>query len=306
MLNRRILRIKAFEALYSSVILNEGGARLTIEEAADGLRESCEAVRDLYVFMLGLVPALTGVEKARKNSDPKFCSNRLSALLESDADFLKIWKKKAYSWDQYDIILKKIASDVTASPYYASYISSGKSSIEEDCRLFVSIYENAILDAEGIDGILESMSIHWNDDLGYALTMCCKTFKKLASQPRWSLPPLYQSDMLAMEGKKLDSDSAFVRKLFQNAYSSYDSYSALISESVPSFDKDRLVMTDVCLMVCCMAEAVNFPEIPVRVSINEYVEISKFFGTPKSSVFVNGILDRLINRFIEEGKIVKN
>jgi len=305
MLNRRILRIKAFEALYSSVILKEGGVDIKIDDAEKELRESCEAVRDLYIFMMGLVPALTAIEKARKSHDEKFAENKLAKLLEEDVDFSKIWKKSGYSWAQYDLILKKISAKVAEAPYYAKYISSAESSLAEDCRLFTRIFENEILEAEGLDEILESMSLHWNDDLGYALTFCCRTFKALAEGERWSMPPLYQSDILAKEGKKVESDQSFVLKLLQNAYASYDKYSEIISDSVPGFDKDRLVATDVCIMVCCLAEIVNFPTIPVKVSLNEYVEISKFFGTPKSSVFVNGLLDRLVVRFRNEGLITK-
>lgn len=305
MLNRRILRIKAFEALYSSVILKEGGVSITIEDAEKELRESCEAVRDLYIFMMGLVPALTETCRAKKNHDEKFAENRLAKLLEEDVDFSKIWKKSGYSWAQYDLILKKISARIAQAPYYARYIAEPDSSLAEDCRLFTRIFENEILEAEGLDEILESMSIHWNDDLGYALTVCCRCFRSLAEGGRWSMPPLYQSDILAKEGKKVDSDQAYVVKLLQNAYASYEKYSEMISDAVPSFDKDRLVTTDVCLMVCCLSEVVNFPNIPVKVSLNEYVEISKFFGTPKSSVFVNGLLDRLVARFRSEGLINK-
>lgn len=319
MLNRRILRIKAFKALYSSVILGESGAQTSLQAALSDLEVSCESVRDLYILMMGLVSPLTSVaamrieaagRKLRKseadlNPNRKFADNSLAKLLDEDIDFQKIWKKKKYSWDQYDIVLKKIFDAVSAREYFQTYMAKPSTSLAEDCRLFTRIFEDEILEAEGLEEILESMNIWWNDDLAYALTWCCKTFKSLAQTGRWEMPPLYQSDLLAAQKPDVESDKAFVTKLLRCAYESYPEYSDLISDSVPNFDKERLVATDVCIMVCCLAEAVNFPTIPVKVSINEYVEISKYYGTPKSSVFVNGILDRTINRFIAEGIIKK-
>ncbi|MBQ0043817.1 MAG: hypothetical protein KBT05_02215 [Bacteroidales bacterium] len=306
MLNRRILRIKAFKALYSSVILRESGADTSISDAEKLLAESCESTRNLYVLMLGLVPALTAVAGTKKIPDAKFVGNALAKLIDEDIDFQKTWKKYKYSWDQYDLILKKIYASICEKKYYADYLSREESSLAEDCRLFTRIYEEEIVDAEGLDEILESMDINWNDDLAYCLTWCCRTFKAFADGEHWRQLPLYQSDILAKEGKAVESDHAFVLKLLQTSYAAYPKYSAMISESVPSFDRDRLVTTDVCLMVCCLCEICNFPSIPVRVSLNEYVEISKFYGTPKSSVFVNGILDRLVVKLRSEGLINKD
>lgn len=306
MLNRRILRIKAFKALYSSVILRESGAETSISEAEKLLAESCESTRDLYVLMLGLVPALTAVAGTKKNPDAKFVDNALAKIIGEDIDFQKTWKKYKYSWDQYDLVLKKIYASICEKKFYADYIAREESSLAEDCRLFTRIYEEEIVDAEGLDEILESMDIYWNDDLAYCLTWCCRTFKSFADGEHWRQLPLYQSDILAKGGKAVESDQAFVLKLLQTSYSAYAKYSAMISESVPSFDRDRLVTTDVCLMVCCLSEICNFPSIPVRVSLNEYVEISKFYGTPKSSIFVNGILDRLVVKLRSEGLINKD
>ena len=111
---------------------------------------------------------------------------------------------------------------------------------------------------------------------------------------RWNLPPLYQSEILAAQGKSVDSDRDFVRKLVTAAYGRYGEYSKLVAESVSKWDQDRLYTTDIVLIVLGLTEAETFPEIPVKVSINEYVEISKYYSTPKSRGFVNGLLDRLI------------
>ena len=322
MLNRRILRIKVFKTLYSCAISRDSNCSVSLAEATKSLEESCESTRDLYLFMLGIISPLAALSAERieaakhkahlteedLNPNTKFADNALARLLDEDIDFQKFLSKKKFSWDQYDLFLKKTLSSITSKTYYKNYMTSGKSSLEEDCRLFTKIFEEEFVDSEDLEQILEDMSIYWNDDLAYALTYCCKTFSSLAKGEKWNLYPLYQSDILAASGKtnNLESDKAFATKLLQHSYAGYSDWSSMVAEAVTGWEKDRLVTTDICLIVCCLAEIVNFPNIPVNVSLNEYVEISKFYGTPKSSVFVNGILDRLVVKLREEGKINKN
>lgn len=313
MLNRRILRIKVFKVLYGSVLAGGG----TLAEAEAGLDASCEATRDLYVFMLGIVPPLTRVarerlESARKKFNPteeernpnmKFADNALAVLLDEDPDFAKAFSKRKFSWEQYDLFLKKIYSSIVQKDYYRKYMESGTSSLAEDCRLFTRIFEEEFTDSVELEQILEDMSIWWNDDLAYSLTYCCRTLETLARGGRWELPPLYQSDM--KKDAKMESDRLFARRLLQNAFAGRQRYSEMISGSVSNWDQDRIVSTDMALIITGLAEAENFPTIPVRVTINEYVEISKYYGTPKSSIFVNGLLDRLIQKLADDGRIRK-
>ena len=126
------------------------------------------------------------------------------------------------------------------------------------------------------------------------LGTCIRSLEEMGRTGRWNLPPLYQSEILSAQGKTVDSDRDFVRKLVTAAYGRYAQYSTLVAESVSKWDQDRLYTTDTVLIVLGLTEAETFPEIPVKVSINEYVEISKYYSTPKSRGFVNGLLDRLV------------
>ena len=313
MLNRRILRIKAFKVLYSSVLSGEN----SLPHAETVLETSCEATRDLYVYMLGIVSPLTQIARARmeaamakfnpteeeKNPNTKFVDNALATLLDQDVDFQKIFSKKKFDWSQYDLFLKKVMASVYEKDYYKAYMASPERSLAEDCALFTKIYEEEFVDSEDLEKILEDKSLYWNDDLAYSLTWCCKTFKSFAKGEGWSLIPLYQSEML--KGADIESDKAFARKLLQNAFAGYEKYSAMVAESVSGWEKERLFLTDVVLISMGLAEAATFPTIPVKVTMNEYVEISKYYGTPKSRSFVNGLLDRLIQKLVEEGQIVK-
>ena len=142
--------------------------------------------------------------------------------------------------------------------------------------------------------ILEDLSIHWNDDLGYALGWCCRTFSALGKGETWQLPPLYQSELPGHEG--FESDRKFVVTLLRTAYTGYDEFSARVAELTPKWTRDRLCTTDLALIACGMAEAKAWPAVSPRIIINEYVEISKYYSTPESSGFVNGLLDKLINQ----------
>lgn len=313
MLNRRILRIKAFNVLYSNVLAGD----MSLSHAESMLDQSCEATRDLYIYMLGIVSPLTRIARERleaakgkfnpteeeRNPNMKFADNALARLLDEDADFQKIFAKKKYSWAQYDLLLKKIMTSVCSKEYYAEYMASEERSLAEDCRLFTRIFEEEFVDSVELEQILEEKSLYWNNDLAYALTWCCKTFKSLAKGERWTMLPLYNSEIL--KGDDVESDKLFVRKLLQASFAGYEKYSAMVAEAVVGWEKERLFSTDVVLIVMGLAEVMNFPTIPVKVTINEYVEISKFYGTPKSRSFVNGLLDRLVQNFVNEGQVRK-
>ena len=313
MLNRRILRIKAFKVLYSSVL----SGNMSLVQAESQLDQACEATRDLYIYMLGIVSPLTKIaleriENAKSKFNPteeelnpnmKFADNGLAVILDNDVDFQKIFARKKYSWAQYDLLLKKIMSSVASKDYYAEYMASPERSLEQDCNLFIRIFEEEFVDSEELAQILEEKSLYWNDDLPYSLTWCCKTFRSLAKGEGWSLLPLYQSEL--MKGEGVESDKAFVRKLLKASFAGYEKYSMMIAGSVSGWEKERLFSTDVILITMGLAEAVSFPTIPVKVTINEYVEISKFFGTPKSRSFVNGLLDNLVQKLVNEGLVLK-
>ena len=304
MLNRRILRIKAFKAIYCYAE-NHG---MTLKDAEALLEVSCESTRDLYLFLLALCGPLTGeakarIEAARAKFNPteeelhpnlKFVENRIAPLLAQDPDFNRIISRKKYAWDQYDVLLRRLYERIRGRKYFKEYLDSGESSLEEDARLWVKIFEKELEDDRDLSDILEELSIHWNDDLGYALRWCCHTFEALGKGEPWQLPPLYQSELPGREG--YESDKRFVVTLLRTAYAGYDDFCARVAALTPGWTRDRLCTTDLALIACGMAEAKACPDVSPRIIINEYVEISKYYSTPESSGFVNGLLDKLINQ----------
>ena len=317
MLNRRILRVKAFKVLYAYA----ENPDLSLKEVLASLDASSEATRDLYLYMLALVPALTAeaakrVEAARGKFNPteedlhpnlKFVENGISALLEKDPDFQRLVEKKKFSWEQNDAFIHNLYETLKTREYYQAYMADGETSLAKDAALWKDIFASEFEDDEALASILEDASILWTDELPYALNVCINSFEEMARTGRWSYPPLYQSDILTARGKTgVDSDRDFVRALVTATYGRLKEYNALVAGSVSKWDRDRLYTTDILLIAMGLAEAETFPEIPVKVTINEYVEISKYYSTPKSRSFVNGLLDRLIKDRMQQGIINKS
>jgi N utilization substance protein B len=304
MLNRRILRVKAFKVLYAYAENQD----LTLKEALASLDASCEATRDLYLYMMAVIPALTAeaarrIEAARGKFNPteedlnprmRFAQNAVSALLLEDPDFQRLTEKKKISWANNDALVNNLYETLWTRSWFQAYLDGEEASLQADIRLWQQFFQEELEDNEELLAILEDSSIFWADELPYVLGTCIRSLEEMGRTGRWSYPPLYQSDILAAQGKPAESDHDFVHKLVTASYGRYAEYSALVAGSVSKWDQDRLYTTDTVLIVMGLTEAETFPNIPVKVSINEYVEISKYYSTPKSRGFVNGLLDRLM------------
>ena len=304
MLNRRILRIKAFKVLYAYA----ENPDLSLKEALGSLEASCEATRDLYLYMLEVIPALTReaarrTEAARTKFNPteeelhpnlKFVRNGIAAMLEEDPDYRKLLEKKKLSWEQNDAFVHALYETLKTRPYYQAYMQDQEQSLAKDAALWKQVFQTEFEDDETLWAILEDLSIHWADDLPYVLGCVIRSLEEMGRTGRWNYPPLYQSDA-----------HEFIRSLLTATYGRYAAYYDLIAGSVSKWDQDRLYTTDIVLISMGLAEAETCPDIPLKVTINEYVEISKYYSTPKSRGFVNGLLDRLIKDRMAKGIINK-
>ncbi|MBQ7622140.1 MAG: hypothetical protein IJS66_00160 [Bacteroidales bacterium] len=302
MLNRRILRIKVFKVIYSRV---ENPA-LTAAEAEAELSRSCEATRDLYVRILSLCSPLTAeaaarIEAAGSKFNPtedelhpnlKFVRNAVAPLLDADPDFCKQVKKRKISWENDDMFLRNLYESVRERPYFKKYLDSPDSSLAQDAALFASIFASELPGNPELEAILEDNSLYWNDELEYVINWCCSSLDSIGKGEAWNLPELYMSDV---KGRG-ESDKAFSVNLLRAAMRNFDSYCSRISAVTPKWDANRICATDLALIVCGLAEADTFSGIDFKTTINEFVEISKFYSTPESRSFVNGVLDKLINK----------
>lgn len=310
MLGRRILRIKAFKVIYSYAVTGN----MTLAQARKQFDDSLQATRDLYLYMLAIVSPLTRtaaerIEVRRQKFNPsaedlnpndKFASNALASLLDEDIDFQKIVSKKKLSWEQYDIVVKAVLDSASGKDYFKKYMAEPSRSLKQDCELFTRIFEEEFSDLDSLRDLLEEKSLYWYDDLEYALTQCCKTFASLAKGQRWRMPELYQSDEILRRKPEADvsSDSDFAHKLLSAAFTMYERVFERVQAAVPDWDSDRLFLTDMAIIDLGVAEHATFPDIPLDVTLSEYIEISKDFCSPKSRQFVNSLMDKLIKENI--------
>ena len=304
MLNRRILRIKAFKVVYSRV---ENPA-MQLPDAESELERSCEATRDLYLRMRAITGPLAREARARLdaarqkfnptpeelNPNYKFAANALVPALEEDPDFSRIVKKKKISWENDDVLIRTLYESIREKDYFKKYMENPGSSLADAAALYVRIFEEEFSGLPALEDILEDLSIYWNDELEYALSWCCRSVEQIGKGKPWTLPELYMSEMSSAPGR--ESDKAFVLNLVRTAVGKFDHYHEMVSAVTPKWDAGRICATDLALIICGLAEADTFPGIDYRTTINEYVEISKYYSTPESRAFVNGVLDKLINK----------
>lgn len=325
MLNRRILRVKAFKAIYGYSIAREK----QLDDVLAELRSSCESTRDLWLFLIGLIgpvaaDAAERIDAAKSKFNPteeelhpneKLALSPLAAKLAEDPDFQKLMAKKKFSWKPYDVFIRHLGDQIRKRKYYNDYLTGadgyrtdGAPSLTDDVRFFSKVFETELEDNEELAAILEDMSIWWTDDLGYALYWVIRSLDRISIEG-FKMIPLYNSESLSADkvrSGKITSDEQFVKKLVANAFSGYENYFSMVQDEVKDWKGDRLFATDVALIITALAEARTFPDIPLRVTMNEYIEISKFYCSPKSRSFVNGVLDKLVKNLQNDGKINKN
>ena len=305
MLSRRMLRIKVFKILFGRVLSESD----SVAAAERELVLSCEKTLELYAFVLSLPAALkkAAEEKIQRgllkfqptpqeaNPNYKFVNNRFISILENDPKFLKFLQQKGLSWNDYGTFVKNLYLAISSRDYFAEYMESGTGSMAEDIALVRTIFKNELEDNQELADILEDLSIYWIDDLGYVLGTAVKQMKQIASQSGVELPPVFQNE----------DDELYAKRLLTASMLKYREYADMVAKRVSHWDLERLVTSDLLLIVMGIVEAVTFETIPLKVTINEYVDISKFYSTPNSRIFVNGLLDKILQELLANGTIVK-
>ena len=307
MLNRRLIRIKVFKVLYSCI---SSGSN-SFAEAEKNMHYSCEKTLHLYYFMLNAAVALkqaadakieTGMRKfnpteEERNPNLKFSENKVSEYLLGNPIFKKYCEENVLSWNgDLALFVKKLFASISEKDYFKEYMERESRSMAEDCDLFIRIFEEEFEDNEALESFLEDMSIYWIDDLGYVLNTIIRNLELLRKSSKMPMPGIFM--------KEDDKEYAF--NLLRFSLANYSKYMDIIRENIANWDPERVVTTDLGLIEEGIAEAVGFPNIPVKVTINEYVEISKYYSTHNSKIFVNGLLDRIIQKMIKSGEIVKS
>ena len=275
------------------------------------LHFNIEKAYDLYHYLLLLLIDLvlyaeSRMEIARNKRIPthedlhpntRFIENRLVEQLRNNEQLIRYLDQHKLNWANHPELIKEIYNRLTESEEYLNYMKDEESGYAEDKRLISFLYTHIIFPSERLDSILEEQSIYWNDDLEFITSMIVKTLKKFKEEdgPKKPLMDLYKN--------KEDRD--YVVKLFRQTILHRDEYVEYIKKNTRNWDLERIAFMDILIMQTAIAELVAFPSIPIKVSLNEYLEISKFYSTSKSNVFINGVLDKVVLQLKEEKKIVK-
>lgn len=307
MINRVLIRLKVVQILYA-YYKNSGKS---LKAAEDEVFFSLSKAYDLYNYMLLLMDGITQYAADRisflsmklrptesdRNPNLKFVNNRFVAQLRENAQLLKFAEKSKLNWIDNSDFLRRMLDNIEASDIYNEYMNSGLSSYEEDREVWRKLYKAFVFDNEELDALLEEQSLYWNDDKAIVDTFVLKTIKRFDENEG-------ASQQLLPEYKDI-ADMDFARKLFRAAVTNAEEYRALMSGSSKNWDMSRLAFMDVVIMQVALAELMTFNDIPLSVTLNEYVEIAKHYSTAKSGSFVNGLLDTISKKLRENGRIEK-
>jgi N utilization substance protein B len=308
MLNRRHLRIKILQMLYA--YYQSGEENLLKFE--NELLQSIERIYDLYLLLLTSMPELVHAaenkiqDKKKKlrptaadlNPNLKFIQNHVFNQLIESPNLRKATEKNKVNWigAEKQEIFRKLFIQIQESELYFEFMNDDLQSFESDKSFAINLFKTEIANSELLHNFFEESSIHWMDDLDHTCSMVLKTLKLSKEQTPFDILPLYKED---------DFEKEFVIDLFRKTVSLNKENELLIDELTNNWELDRIAKMDVILLKMGITELQVFPEIPTKVTLNETIEISKFYSTPKSNIFINGILDKAIERLKKEKKIIK-
>lgn len=306
MINRELIRIKIVQLTYA--YYQNGNHNM--ENGEKELLFSLSKAYDLYNCLLSLIVSVSKearlhyeVEMARSKREgvalpsSKFANNRFAAQLEENKQLLEYLETQRQTWEDSKEFVRNLLSQIEHSQIYSDYVASEDDSYEADREVWRKLYKNLIMDNDNLDAILEERSLYWNDDKEIVDTFVLKTIKRFDPEKKASqeLLPEYKDE----------EDKDFAVKLYRATILNADQYQRYMSETSRNWDFNRLAYMDVVIMQIAIAEMLNFPNIPVSVTINEYVDLAKLYSTPKSGSYINGMLDAIARYLIDTGKMMK-
>ena len=306
MINRELIRIKVVQLTYA--YYQNGNRNLDVAEKE--LLFSLSKAYHLYHYLLALIVAVS--KEARKHYEveslkaqreglpmpsSKFVDNKFAMQLEENKQLCDFISNQKQAWDDDIEFVRKLYSQIIQSTIYSDYMASEDASYEADREVWRKLYKSFIMENEDIDGVLEEKSLYWNDDKEIVDTFVLKTIKRFepGNSIKQELLPEYKDD----------EDKDFARKLFRATILNADQYQRYMSETSRNWDFSRLAYMDVVIMQIAIAEMLTFPNIPINVTINEYVDLAKVYSTPKSSGYINGMLDSIARYLVSSGLLLK-
>ena len=294
-----------------ATIRNYGQQRISFIEARNELIAALQKAYKLYIALIALAVELVRekeqlIDNAKNkylptahdlNPNTRFINNSLIAKLSAKPEIADFIEKNPFYWDEAPQFLRQMLDLITSSHIYREYVESDNLSYKTDCEFWIKTFEEIVIPSDLLAEAMESKDIYWNDDLNIVGQFVVKTFKaSLWNDDNPEIMPMFRDE----------DDREFATKLFRYAAENYHLYRQYIDKMVTEkWDPDRLAFMDVVIMVTAIAELINFPIIPMPVTMNEYTDIAGDYSSPKSSQFVNGMLFAIAQQLKKEGKIMK-
>ncbi|MBR4381141.1 MAG: transcription antitermination factor NusB [Bacteroidaceae bacterium] len=307
MINRALIRLKIVQIVYS--YYQNGNKNLDATEKE--LLFSISKAYDLYNYLLLLIANLTDyafkrIENAKLkklatpadlNPNMRFVENKFAAQLQANVMLNDYTTRQKRTWFDHEDFLKQLYEKIQSSDIYKEYMEKPSSTYLEDREFWRKLYKAFIYGSIELDNLLEEMSLYWNDDKEIVDTFVLKTINRFEEANGVDQPLLPEF--------KDEEDRTFAIRLLRRSILNCDEYRRLISENTRNWDLNRVAFMDVVIMQVALAEILSFSSIPISVSLNEYVEIAKYYSTPKSGGFINGTLDGIVKKLKKEGLILK-
>ena len=306
MINRELIRIKIVQLTYAYY---QNGNK-NMDSAEKELLFSLSKAYHLYNYLLLLIIAVTKEARhqvevlttraKREGTEPpsdKFAYNKFAMQLEENKMLQEFVETQKQTWDDDVEFIRKLYGQITQSDIYRDYMGNQDDSYEADREVWRKLYRQLIEDNADLDQLLEEKSLYWNDDKEVVDTFVLKTIKRFDPKERGNqeLLPEYKDE----------DDREFARKLFRATILNANEYQRYMSEASRNWDFSRLAYMDIVIMQIAIAELLNFPNIPVSVTINEYVDMAKRYSTPRSGGYINGMLDAIARHLVDTGKLLK-
>lgn len=304
MLNRRQLRIKVLQILYGWYQSDTHDLVKTEKE----LLFSVNKIYDLYIYYLAIFNELVHLSNIRieerknkklpspedLNPNLKFIHNRVFEVINKNSELKREINNRKISWQNEQDLMKKIIQQITNSEFYEAYMTTRDSVLSQDKEFVIKIFTDFIANNELLIHHLEEKSIFWIDDMDLVCASVIKTIQGISESSDETMPllPLYKDEA---------GDKQFIVELFRSTAKNDAENEKLISVKAENWENERIATMDLILMKMALSEVRSFPSIPVKVTLNEYIEISKFYSTPKSNSFINGILDKAFAEMKEKG-----
>lgn len=307
MINRALLRIKVIQTLYSYY---KGGGQSPFA-AQKELAFSLEKTYDLYFHLLQLSVEVTRyaanrIETRRNKLRPtdedlrpnmRFVENAFIRQLADNEQLAGRLAERKLSWMNYPDLMKSLYEQIEATDFFLEYMQADGTDYEADKEVWRKIYRRVFLDSEELEEAVEEQSIYWADDLEVLVSFIVKTIKRFDAEAgaQQALLPMFKDE----------EDRRYGERLLECALKNEKEYLDLINENTLNWELDRIAFMDILVMQVALAELCNFPIIPVNVTLNEYIEISKQYSTDKSGIFINGVLDKIVNQLKADNKLMK-